>query len=63
MLAGFVFKKDYFFLGKDNQLQLVEICKFLGTKKLFKYLNKYGIELNKHLYAMIGSHPAKRLRD
>ncbi len=52
MLAGLIFKKDYFFLGKDNDDQLVEIVKWFGGKEFFNYLNKYEVVLEKQKYAL-----------
>ncbi len=50
MFAAFIFRKDYFFLGKDNQDQLVEIVNFLGTKGFNKYINRLNIVLEPHLH-------------
>lgn len=52
MLAAFIFKKDYFFLGKDNDDQLVQIVKFFGCKNFFNYLNKYEVVLEKQKYSL-----------
>lgn len=48
MFAGMIFKKEPFFHGRDNFDQLVKIAKVLGTKDLFDYLEKYGLELHSH---------------
>lgn len=48
MFASMIFKKEPFFHGHDNYDQLVKIAKVLGTDELFKYLDKYDIELDAH---------------
>ncbi|KAF9413972.1 Casein kinase II subunit alpha [Entomortierella beljakovae] len=48
MLAGLIFQKEPFFRGADNNDQLVKIAEVLGTEELFKYLNKYALELEEH---------------
>ena len=59
MLAGIIFQKDPFFHGRDNQDQLVKIAKVLGTQDLYRYLNKYGLELSSVLEKMVGKHVQK----
>lgn len=59
MFAGMMFRKEPFFHGHDNYDQLVKIAKVLGTDELYAYLNKYKIELDPHLEAMVGRHPIK----
>lgn len=54
MLAGMVFRKEPFFYGQDNYDQLVKICKVLGTDDFYRYLAKYGLELDPQLEAMVG---------
>ena len=60
-LAGMIFRKDPFFCGHDNYDQLVKIARVLGTEELYSYLNKYGIELDPQLEALIGTHSKKPL--
>jgi len=57
-----IFRKDPFFCGHDNYDQLVKIARVLGTKDLYVYLLKYGIELDPQLEALIGTHTGKRSR-
>ena len=38
MFAGMIFRKEPFFVGRDNYDQLVKIAKVLGTNDLIKYL-------------------------
>eukprot|EP01090_Pellita_catalonica_P021714 TRINITY_DN81_c0_g1_i1.p1 TRINITY_DN81_c0_g1~~TRINITY_DN81_c0_g1_i1.p1 ORF type:complete len:366 (-),score=36.11 TRINITY_DN81_c0_g1_i1:19-966(-) len=59
MLAGILFKKEPFFHGDDNQDQLVQIARVLGTKKLYEYMEKYEIVLDPHFQSMIGTHKPK----
>ena len=41
-----MFRKEPFFYGKDNNDQLVKIARVLGTDDLYRYLDKYEIELD-----------------
>ena len=44
-MAGMIFRIETFFKGSDNFDQLFRIIKVLGQESLFKYLNKYGLDL------------------
>nr|4ANM_A Chain A, Casein Kinase Ii Subunit Alpha [Zea mays] len=59
MFAGMIFRKEPFFYGHDNHDQLVKIAKVLGTDGLNVYLNKYRIELDPQLEALVGRHSRK----
>ncbi|KAK4493395.1 hypothetical protein RD792_017704, partial [Penstemon davidsonii] len=59
MFAGMIFRKEPFFYGHDNYDQLVKIAKVLGTEELNSYLNKYRLELDQHLAALVGRHSRK----
>ncbi|KAL6993837.1 Casein kinase II subunit alpha-4, chloroplastic [Sarracenia purpurea var. burkii] len=59
MFAGMIFRKEPFFYGHDNHDQLVKIAKVLGTDELNAYLNKYRLELDPHLAALVGRHVRK----
>nr|GMD49722.1 casein kinase II subunit alpha-2-like [Ipomoea batatas] len=59
MLAGMIFRKEPFFYGHDNYDQLVKIAKVLGTDELNAYLNKYHLELDPNLAALVGRHSRK----
>ncbi|GLT65193.1 hypothetical protein SLA2020_376370 [Shorea laevis] len=59
MFAGMVFRKEPFFYGHDNHDQLVKIAKVLGTDELNAYLNKYHLELDPQLEALVGRHSRK----
>ena len=36
---------DAFFMGKDNNDQLIQICKVLGSDEMLDYLSKYNLHL------------------
>ncbi|GMH14825.1 hypothetical protein Nepgr_016666 [Nepenthes gracilis] len=59
MFAGMMFRKEPFFYGHDNNDQLVRIAKVLGTDELNAYLNKYHLELDPQLDALVGRHSRK----
>ncbi|KAI0501507.1 hypothetical protein KFK09_016452 [Dendrobium nobile] len=59
MFAGMIFRKEPFFYGHDNYDQLVKIAKVLGTEELNSYLNKYRLELDPQLSALVGRHSRK----
>ncbi|KAK8687198.1 hypothetical protein V6N13_086026 [Hibiscus sabdariffa] len=59
MFAGMIFRKEPFFYGHDNYDQLAKIAKVIGTDELNAYLNKYRIELDPHLAALVGRHSRK----
>ncbi|KAG8474697.1 hypothetical protein CXB51_031202 [Gossypium anomalum] len=54
MFAGMIFQKEPFFYGHDNNDQLVKIAKVVGTDELNAYLNKYQLELDPQLNALVG---------
>lgn len=45
MLGGILFQKEPLFHGRDNNDQLIQILKVMGTKDLVDYLEKYRITL------------------
>ncbi|PSS36036.1 Casein kinase II subunit alpha-1 like [Actinidia chinensis var. chinensis] len=59
MFAGMIFRKEPFFYGHDNHDQLVKIAKVLGTDELNAYLNKYHLELDPQLEALVERHSRK----
>ncbi|KAG6736011.1 hypothetical protein POTOM_061303 [Populus tomentosa] len=59
MFAGMIFRKEPFFYGHDNHDQLVKVAKVLGTDELNAYLNKYHLELDPQLDALVGRHSRK----
>lgn len=46
ILAAMMFKKDHFFLGKDNNDQLLKIVQILGSNDFFNYLQKFNITVD-----------------
>ena len=46
MFAAMIFKREHFFLGKDNGDQLVKIVSFLGSQDFFELLKKYSIKID-----------------
>ncbi|GJT97355.1 casein kinase II subunit alpha [Tanacetum coccineum] len=59
MFAGMIFRKEPFFYGHDNHDQLVKIAKVLGTDELNTYLQRYLLELDPQLTALVGRHSRK----
>jgi len=57
--ATMLFLKTPFFNGKDNEDQLFQIVKVLGTAQLDTWLEEYGIALEPSLRSMIGYHSQK----
>ncbi|XP_045467256.1 casein kinase II subunit alpha-like [Harmonia axyridis] len=60
MLASMIFKREPFFHGHDNYDQLVRIAKVLGTDDLFRYIEKYDVELDSRFDDILGRHSRKR---
>ncbi|GAM18498.1 hypothetical protein SAMD00019534_016730, partial [Acytostelium subglobosum LB1] len=61
LFAGLILNRDPFFNGENNDDQLVKIVKVLGSEDLYKYLDKYGLELGPHLKDMIKTSTRKPL--
>ncbi|KAJ8904056.1 hypothetical protein NDN08_000586 [Rhodosorus marinus] len=57
VLAGIIFMKEPMFKGRNNQDQLRQIAKVMGTDELFQYMKKYGIVLDDEFMDLIGEHP------
>ena len=53
ILAGLLFRREPLFRGKDNVDQLGKIVTILGTEDLFKYVNKFGLQLSNDLNNVI----------
>ncbi|GJS90884.1 casein kinase II subunit alpha-like protein [Tanacetum coccineum] len=59
-LGCMFFARNLFFsLRKDNYDQLVKVSKVLGIDKLKTYLQRYLLELDPHLVALVGRHSRK----
>lgn len=52
MFAAMVFKKEHFFLGKDNGDQLVKIVSVLGSADFFDLLKKYDVKVDSNDYPL-----------
>ena len=52
MLAAMIFRKEHFFLGKDNGDQLVKIVSILGSVEFFELLKKYDIKVDNSEYPL-----------
>eukprot|EP01015_Nassula_variabilis_P007350 TRINITY_DN1560_c0_g1_i3.p1 TRINITY_DN1560_c0_g1~~TRINITY_DN1560_c0_g1_i3.p1 ORF type:complete len:222 (-),score=48.78 TRINITY_DN1560_c0_g1_i3:84-749(-) len=59
MFAGIIFMKEPFFQGNDNFDQLEKINRVLGTDDLYKYIEKYNIELDQNYEGVLGRHSKK----
>ena len=59
MFAGMVFMIHPLFHGKDNNDQLVKICKILGTAPLHEYLKKYNLKLSPVYRGLLDNIPAR----
>ena len=62
MFAGLIFRREPFFVGRDNWDQLVKIAKVLGTNDLIKYLEKYDLTLDSHFDGIMGRYTKKSWR-
>mmetsp|Transcript_5672 Transcript_5672/g.10825 ORF Transcript_5672/g.10825 Transcript_5672/m.10825 type:complete len:389 (-) Transcript_5672:201-1367(-) len=62
MFAGMLFKKEPFFMGRDNLDQLVRIAKVLGTQELIDYCKKYDLELERAFDGILQRYPRKTWR-
>lgn len=52
MFAAMIFRKEHFFLGKDNNDQLVKIVGVLGSNDFYEYIRKYKIQLDQSELAL-----------
>lgn len=59
MLAAMIFKVDPFFHGSSNTNQLVKIAEVLGTDELYRYLDKYELELDSQYDNELGRYERK----
>ncbi|GAA5885872.1 hypothetical protein JCM3774_005809 [Rhodotorula dairenensis] len=54
-----IFHRDPLFHGASNEDQLVKIARVLGTDDLWRYLDRYNLDLDAEFEARIGTHPRK----
>lgn len=52
MFAAMIFRKEHFFLGKDNSDQLCKIVAILGSAGFFDFIKKYKIEIDSGDYPL-----------
>lgn len=50
-------RPQVFFRGEDEFDQLVRIAKVLGSEDLYKYADKYGVEVDPALVQAVGYRP------
>lgn len=58
-MGSLLLKKDPLFKGRDNNDQLIQIVKVLGTDDLIDYINKYKIDI----IPDFGHYNKKQLKD
>lgn len=58
-MGSLLLKKDPLFKGRDNNDQLIQIVKVLGTDDLIDYINKYKIDI----IPDFGRYSKKQLKD
>eukprot|EP00190_Bangiopsis_sp_CCMP1999_P005314 CAMPEP_0198728878 /NCGR_PEP_ID=MMETSP1475-20131203/11884_1 /TAXON_ID= ORGANISM="Unidentified sp., Strain CCMP1999" /NCGR_SAMPLE_ID=MMETSP1475 /ASSEMBLY_ACC=CAM_ASM_001111 /LENGTH=327 /DNA_ID=CAMNT_0044491353 /DNA_START=218 /DNA_END=1201 /DNA_ORIENTATION=+ len=59
VLAGIIFMKEPMFKGRDNEDQLVQIARVLGSEDLFQYMRRYGILLDDEFMLALENHPKR----
>jgi casein kinase II subunit alpha len=67
MLAAMIFRKEHFFLGKDNNDQLIKIVSVLGSNDFYEYVRKYKIPIDHSEYPLykkfVNQQGKNRVRD
>ncbi|GAA6026088.1 hypothetical protein JCM8202_002516 [Rhodotorula sphaerocarpa] len=58
-MGTMVFRRDPLFHGTSNEDQLVKIARVLGTDDLWRYLDRYNLELDSEFETQIGRHARK----
>jgi casein kinase II subunit alpha len=61
MLAGMIFMVHPFFHGANNEDQLVQITRVLGSEKLKSYMAKYGLKVDAKTRDLLGSNNFPRV--
>ena len=59
ILAGLFLRREPLFRGKDNVDQLGKIVTILGSRDLFTYVEKYGLQLSNELKKVIRKYTVK----
>lgn len=57
LMASIIFQKDPFFKGADDQDQLVQIVKVLGSSDFYLMMNKYKIKVQADMEARLDKIP------
>lgn len=60
MLAGILFRCDFFFKGEDDIDQIFKIANCLGTDNLLRYAKRYGCRLSKELRHHLSAFPREQ---
>lgn len=61
VLAGMLFFKDPFFVGTNNDDQLLQIVAVMGKKALFRYLDKYQCRISRVVESYLHSLPEEHV--
>jgi len=61
VVAGLIFKKEFFFKGDSDEDQLLKIMAVLGTDDLHDYINDYNITLNSKIKRIVESYDFEKL--
>jgi len=61
VLAGLIFRKEFFFKGDSDEDQLVKIMAVLGTDDLHNYINDYDIKLSSKISRLVESYDFEKL--
>jgi len=61
VLAGLIFKKEFFFKGDSDDDQLLKIMAVLGTEDLNEYISTYDIKLNPKIRRLVESYDFEKL--
>jgi len=61
VLAGLIFRKEFFFKGDSDEDQLLKIMSVLGTDELNDYINDYNIKLNPKIKRLVESYDFEKL--
>jgi casein kinase II subunit alpha len=61
VVAGLIFKKEFFFKGDSDEDQLLKIMAVLGTDDLHDYINDYNIKLSSKIKRLLESYEFEKL--
>jgi len=61
VLAGLIFRKEFFFKGDSDEDQLLKIMSVLGTDDLNDYINDYEIKLDSKIRRLVESYDFEKL--